>query len=124
LAKINSFEELESKKEVLSEVEYKLVLEHPNIAERSLEGMREVPPDVALIIKQHHELPKGTGYPSKLTFQKISPLSSVFIVSHDLTEYILANPKWTMSNYITIARSKFRGSHFIKILSALDNLSK
>lgn len=124
LAKINSFEELESKKEVLSEVEYKLVLEHPNIAERSLEGLREVPPDVALIIKQHHELPKGTGYPSKLTFQKISPLSSVFIVSHDLTEYILANPKWIMSNYITIARSKFRGSHFIKILSALDNLSK
>lgn len=122
LAKINTMLELESKKEQLTESEYKLVLEHPRIAERSLEGLRDIPPDVAMIIRQHHELPKGVGFPDKLTFQKISPLSSVFIVAHDLTEYILSNPKWTMENYIKFAKSKFKGSHFSKILMALDNL--
>lgn len=122
LAKINSFEELESKKESLSEYDYKLVLEHPNIADRSLEGIREIPPDVALIIKQHHELPKGTGFPTKMTFQKITPLSTIFIVAADLTEYILDNPKWSMSVYIKLAKSKFKGSHFTKVLSVLEEM--
>lgn len=122
LARINTFNELEAKKETLSEYDYKLVLEHPNIADRSLEGMREIPPDVALIVKQHHELPKGTGFPAKIGFQKISPLSTVFIVASDLTEYILANPKWTMEAYLKLAKSKLRGGHFSKVLTALDDI--
>jgi response regulator RpfG family c-di-GMP phosphodiesterase len=122
LAKLNTSEELEAKKATLSEYDYKLVLEHPNIADRSLEGMREIPPDVQMIVKQHHELPKGTGFPTKMTYQKISPLSTVFIVAQDLTEHILANPKWSMENYLKEAKSKFKGTHFIKVLSALDSI--
>jgi HD-GYP domain-containing protein (c-di-GMP phosphodiesterase class II) len=120
LAKINTLEELEAKKSALSEYDYRLVLEHPNIADRSLEGMREIPPDVSMIIKQHHELPKGNGYPTKMTYQKISPLSTIFIVAQDLTEHILVNPKWTMENYLKTAKSKFKGTHFTKVLTALD----
>lgn len=121
LARINSNEELEDLKTTLSEYDYKLVLEHPNIADRSLEDISEIPPDVAMIIKQHHELPKGTGFPAKVPFQKISPLSTVFIVAHDLTDHILANPQWSMESYVKQAKSKFKGTHFIKVLYALDD---
>lgn len=122
LAKISTFEELEAKKAELSEAEYKLVLEHPAIACRSLEDYKEVPPDVATIIKQHHELPKGTGFPTKMTFSKISPLAAVFIVAHDMTDYILKNPQWTMEAYLKEARMRMRGGHFTKVLRALEDL--
>lgn len=123
LAKIATLEELESMKSELSEGEYKLVLEHPAIALRSLEDYKEVPPDVGTIIKQHHELPKGTGFPTKMTFSKISPLSAVFIVAHDMTGYILRTPQWTMEAYLKEARPRMRGGHFTKVLRALEDLN-
>lgn len=122
LARISTSAELEELKEILSPTDYALVFEHPNIADRSLEGIREIPPDVAMLIKQHHEIPNGTGFPTKAMFQKIAPLSAVFIVAHDLTDHILQNPKWSMGNYIKIVRSKFKGSHFTKILSTLEKI--
>lgn len=122
LARINTFEALEALKDTLPPNEYKIVFEHPNIAARSIEGMREIPQDVAMIIRQHHELPKETGYPNKAGYQKIAPLSVVFIVAHDLTEYILANPKWNIEEYVNKSRSKFKGSHFSKILQLLSDI--
>ncbi|MDO9183853.1 MAG: response regulator [Bacteriovorax sp.] len=123
LARINTSEALEAKKESLSPSDYKLILEHPNIASNSIAGMREIPQDVDAIIRQHHELPKGTGYPLKIGHQKISPLSVVFIIAHDLTEYILANPKWKIEDYVEKSKSKFQGAHFIKILRSLANVN-
>jgi response regulator RpfG family c-di-GMP phosphodiesterase len=122
LAKITTFAQLESLKDKLSAVDYKLVFEHPNIAARSIDNMREIPQDVQLIIKQHHELPKEDGFPAKCSFQKITPLSTVFIIAHDLTEFILANQKWTMEDYIKKSKSKFKGIHFSKILSSLSDI--
>jgi response regulator RpfG family c-di-GMP phosphodiesterase len=122
LARINTLEALEAQKDSLPPSEYKIVFEHPNIAARSIEGIREIPQDVAMIIRQHHELPKETGFPSKCGFQKIAPLSVVFIIAHDLTEYIIANPKWNIEEYITKSRSKFKGSHFSKILFLLSDI--
>jgi response regulator RpfG family c-di-GMP phosphodiesterase len=122
LARINTFEALELQKDTLSPTDYKMVFEHPNIAARSIEGLREIPADVATIIRQHHELPKENGYPNKYGFQKIPPLSVVFIIAHDLTEYILANPKWDIEEYISKSRSKFKGSHFSKILFSLSDI--
>ena len=122
LARISSFEDLEKRKDSLTASEYKLVFEHPNIAANSLEGMREIPPDVDAIIRLHHELPKGTGYPVKCGHQKIPPLPVVFIIAHDLTEYILSNPKWKMDDYQKMAKSKFIGSHFTKILRSLADV--
>lgn len=122
LARINSLEELEARKETLTAHEYKLIFEHPNIAARSIDGMVEIPTDVSMIIKQHHELPKETGFPAKCGYQKIPPLSVVFIVAHDLTDYIFANPKWTIEEYIKLSRSKFKGSHFSKILLCLSDV--
>lgn len=120
--KFNSLEELElSKNEMTPEV-YKLIFEHPNIAANSIDLIKEIPPDVAMIIKQHHELPKGGGFPSGCTYHKITPFSAVFIIAHDLAEYILANPKWSMENYVTSVQPKFTSSLFSKILRTLPKI--
>jgi len=75
-----------------------------------------------MIVKQHHELPNEKGYPSKLSFSKITPLASVFIMAHDLTHFIIDNPKWTIKDYIAKNKSKYKGAHFSKILAALNDL--
>lgn len=122
LARINTLVELELKKETLSAADYKLIFEHPNMAANSVEGMIEIPADVAMIIRQHHEMPKENGFPTKCGFQKIVPLSVVFIIAHDLTEYILQNPKWTLEEYCKKARSRFKGAHFSKVLHSMAGI--
>jgi hypothetical protein len=49
-------------------------------------------------------------------------MTAVFIIAHDLTNYILANPKWKLPEYITMAEEKFIGQHFSKALVALAAL--
>ncbi len=122
LAKISSKDELEELKSTLSPQDYKLTLEHPLIAARTLEGMREIPPDVEMIIRQHHELPKENGFPMGISHVKIVPLSTVFIVAHDMTDYILNNPKWSVADYLNKAKIKFKGAHFQKVLSSLNEI--
>lgn len=122
LARIKSLEELESLKDTLAPMDFKLVFEHPNIAARTLEDMSGIPQDVAMIIRQHHEMPKENGFPLKLSHNKIAPLSVVFIVAHDLTHYVMENPNWTIAAYLAKAKIKFKGSHFQKVLSSLNEI--
>lgn len=120
--KVNTLEELENLKSTITPEEYKLIMEHPNIAANNIELIKEIPLDVSIIVKQHHELPKGGGFPAGCTYHKITPFSAVFIIAHDLTEYILANPKWSMEDYITNARPKFQSSMFLRILKKLPKI--
>lgn len=123
LAKINATAiELEIMKDKMDSCDFKLLFEHSNIAAKKIDEIPEIPADVGLIVRQHHELPRENGYPLRLPFGKITPLSTVFIVAHDLVHYILENPKWTMKDYLTKAKTKFRGPHFAKVMSALSEL--
>lgn len=122
LAKIKDKAQLESLKETLSPVDYKMVLEHPNIAGRTIDDIQDFPPDVGMIVRQHHELPKENGFPLGISFAKISPLSTIFIVAHDMAHYIMENEKWTLPDYISKAKIKFKGIHFQKVLSALSEI--
>lgn len=120
--KVNTLEELENLKSTITPEEYKLIIEHPNIAANNIESMKEIPPDVAMIIKQHHELPKGGGFPTGCTYHKITSFSAVFIIAHDLTEYILENSKWSIEDYIIKAQPKFQSSIFSRILKKLPKI--
>ena len=115
-------EDFEILKTKLSPQDYKLLFDHSTLAAKKIELLPEIPPDVAMIVRQHHELPNEKGYPSKLSFNKITPLSSVFIVAHDLTHYILDNPQWTMKDYLLKVKTKFKGAHFARILSGLGDM--
>lgn len=122
LAKIATCEELNSVKKTLSLDDYKLVYEHPNIAATTLAEVKEIPFEVLSMIRQHHEVPNETGFPSKISFQKIIPFSVVFIIAHDFTNYIMANPNWNLEEYLGPAKIKFIGPHFSKTLHALELL--
>lgn len=114
--------ELDLIKDKFTPQEFKLILDHPNLAAKKIDEIGEIPPDVGMIVRQHHELPKENGFPAKLAFNKITPLATVFIVAHDLTDYIIDNPKWTIKDYMVKAKSKFKGPHFSKVLFALSEL--
>jgi response regulator RpfG family c-di-GMP phosphodiesterase len=122
LAQISSYEELLKYKKKMTEDEYKLVFQHANIAATTLADIKEIPPDVTTMIRQHHERPRRNGFPSKISHQQIIPLSTIFIVAHDLTDYIIDTPQWTLQDYVKEARDKFSGIHFNKALIALESL--
>jgi response regulator RpfG family c-di-GMP phosphodiesterase len=123
LAMISSLEELKVKKKSMSHEEYKLVYEHPNIAATTLSEYQEIPIEVITMIRQHHEVPNETGFPSQISFPKIIPFSVIFIIAHDLTSYILSDPNWNIDVYLVRAKVKFVGPHFVKTLKALEMLA-
>lgn len=114
--------ELELMSERMKPGDYKLILDHPILAADKIDEIPEIPPDVGMMVRQHHELPKENGYPGRIPYAKITPLSTVFIVAHDLTDYIMENPKWTLKEYLVKAKPRFKGPHFAKVLNALGEL--
>lgn len=122
LAKIKSLEQLDELKSTLSKEDYELAFNHPEMAAKTISEYPDLPMDVDTIVRQHHERPFEQGFPNKLSIAKIAPLSAVFIIAHDLTDFIIENPNWTMEAYLKQAQKIFRGSHFNKILLSLNDL--
>ncbi len=124
LVRIRDAKDLESKKKSFSPDDYKLVLNHPLIAAAKIENITEIPSDVVHIVKQHHEFGNDLGFPGQISANRISPISAVFIVAHDLTDYILDNALWSYQDYLKSYRSKFKGATFNKVYSALEKVLK
>ena len=57
-------------------------MRHTDAAAELLACLPEVPANVDVILRQHHEQPDGKGFPKCLTYAQLSPLSCVFIVAH------------------------------------------
>jgi response regulator RpfG family c-di-GMP phosphodiesterase len=127
LLHINDFNQLEKMKTELSSQDYQLVYQHPNIAADIIQEIDEIPSDVAQIVRQHHESPKENGFPNKVGTSKISPLSSIFIVSHDLAERIIQSNEWNtneLDRFLKDFKLRYRGVHFHKVQQALIDLKK
>ena len=123
LADYNSLADIEKRRDLFSEAEIQAYRDHPIYAAELAKRMNEVPPDVDTIISQHHERPDGTGFPRKLTYSYISPLSTVFIVAHDLTYYALKNQdRFNIDLFIDEVREKYKSSQFKKVLSCIENM--
>ncbi len=89
LAKLGNRPDWRKELSSLSEEERKLIINHPTNISTLVIRFKELPPDVDIIIKQHHERPSGKGYPAGLFGDKIAPLSAVFNLAHDLVDYSL-----------------------------------
>ncbi len=87
LSEIDTLEELQQKSATLSNEDVETFKGHPLAAATMIRNMKEVPPDVDLIVSQHHERPDGTGFPKGLTGHHIAPLAALFIVAHDLVKF-------------------------------------
>jgi len=117
-ANIEELEQLDISKE-----EKKTFLEHPI---RSAEIVKDINlrfPQVEDIIRHHHERPDGSGFPQGINFQKIPPLSSLFIVAHDYVMRSMVNRFEKDNNDIlSEMEPEYTNGHFLKCFRALKNI--
>ncbi len=97
---------------------------HPIQGSELVKQLKEIPPDVDIIVVQHHERPDGSGYPRGLTHTYIGPLSAVFIVAHDMLSYMLA---WQMDaksfnilSFLETYKDEYCRGHFKMLAKALE----
>jgi response regulator RpfG family c-di-GMP phosphodiesterase len=78
------------------------------------------PPDVDTIIAQHHESADGQGFPMKLNHTRIAPLSTVFILSQDLADYVIqSGGKKKLNEWINERRKHYDHGEFKKVFQVL-----
>jgi HD-GYP domain-containing protein (c-di-GMP phosphodiesterase class II) len=96
---------------------------HPLKAAEIARQFQEVPPDVDVIVMQHHERPDGTGFPRGIGYSYIAPLTMVFIVAHDMAQYFINHAsQLDRDEFLTLAREKYKSSQFRKVLEAIEKL--
>jgi HD-GYP domain-containing protein (c-di-GMP phosphodiesterase class II) len=124
LATVQTLEELTSRKLEFTDEELREFREHPSKAAELARQFTEVPPDVDVIIAQHHERPDGSGFPRGLTHSSISPLGAAFLVGHDLLLYILArgDSGWTVQGFLESVEGRYVGNNFRKIIKVMQDL--
>jgi putative nucleotidyltransferase with HDIG domain len=121
LARCHTIEEVEAGN--FSDEEKKDFRLHPIKGAEIARQFSEIPPDVDVIIVQHHENPEGTGFPRKLSHSYISPLSSVFILAHDVAkEAHDLGSKFNLKIFTARAGERYGSSKFRKALEALKEL--
>ncbi|MCN4143737.1 MAG: DUF3391 domain-containing protein [Thiohalomonas sp.] len=76
------------KKKPYSSSEKQLTRQHISIAENVLKKCNELPDTVKTLIVQHHEFNDGSGYPKKLTKEKIHKLTQILQVTDAYDESI------------------------------------
>jgi len=123
IAKINTLRELETKKKGFTADEVKNYHLHPAKSADVVRSFKEVPADVDIIVQQHHERPNGGGFPRGLLFNYISPLSSLFIVAHELAQEILfKRANFKLPGFIAEKKQHFNQGNFKKVFAALEKI--
>jgi len=96
---------------------------HPIKGAEIAKSFSEVPADVDVIIVQHHERPDATGFPRGMNHQYIAPLSSVFIVAHDLARTMITmGEKFDVGAFLTKYKPAYQSSQFKKIMAMVEVL--
>lgn len=123
LAKVNTLRELEEKKASFPAEDAKAYHLHTAKGADVVRSFKEVPSDVDIIVQQHHERPNGSGFPRGLLFNYISPLSSLFIVSHELAQEILfKRTMFKLKDFISEKKPFFNQGNFKKVMAALEKV--
>lgn len=121
LARINTLEELQNNTKLLIMDTYEEYRIHPERAEGILAQIKNLPPDVGAIVRQHHERPDGSGFPLGLSHQQMTPLSCVFIMAHDFVDLMLENPGMvSFVDYIDKFKNKYSVGYYKKIIKSLE----
>lgn len=123
LATVQTLKELNERKNEFTEAEYLGFQSHPSQAASIAQEFTEIPPDVDLIISQHHEAPDESGFPRKLPALRISPLASLFIVAHDIVDIALKNEAPFSLKEVTVQlKKKYSAGHFKRVIAALEKV--
>jgi hypothetical protein len=121
LAACATIEEAQDPK--FTDAERKAYKNHTVTAADVAKQFNEVPPDVDVIIAQHHERADGTGFPRGLSSAYIAPLSAIFIVAHDMAKFALdRGPSFKVGDFLEASRERYKPSQFRKVVQAIEQL--
>lgn len=105
----------------LNKKEHQDFVNHTINAAKIAVQFKGIPPDVDSIIAQHHENCEGSGFPYKMNYSRIAPLSTAFIVAHDLLCYYEdTGVTFSIEDFIALKQEEYFAGHFKKILQALE----
>ena len=105
---------------MLSKEDFECFHYHPTKAAEIAKQFKGIPPDVDVIIAQHHEKCDGTGFPNKLNHTRIAPLACVFIVAHELLcFYEKTGNQFNIDDFIQQNKENFSAGTFKKIMTEL-----
>lgn len=76
------------KKKAYTSSEIQLIKQHPTIVENVLNKSEDIPEQVKILVKQHHECNDGSGFPAQLKKDKIHKLTEILQVADLYDEYI------------------------------------
>lgn len=123
LAKYKNLTDMDADLLELGIQRYNQAAEHTENSFKQLQAINDLPQDVDLMVRMHHERPDGTGFPYKADHKKMNPVVSVFIAAHDLADYIYANENWDLNEFIKSRQKMYLGNSFKKILIALEQIA-
>jgi len=98
--------------------------EHPYEASELIRSFDDIPFDVDKIIIEHHEKPDGSGFPRGMMASQLSPLSSIFIFSHDVVDVLFnlhKNGKLLTKTAVmeNLSMDYYTSGHFAKCYEAI-----
>ncbi len=101
--------------------EIKFIKLHPARASEYSKQFAEIPSDVDIILSQHHENPRGNGFPRGMPGKLISPLSALFIMAQDLVHAVLDDPNLQYEDFFRTHSADYDVGQFKKILALILN---
>jgi hypothetical protein len=107
----------------LTEADLESYRNHPLQAGDLAKQLADFPGDVDYVIAQHHELPDGSGFPSRQNHTKISPISCLFIIAHDLCHRLhVEGPSFDFLRYLESFDRRYPLGYFRKIRANLEKV--
>jgi HD-GYP domain-containing protein (c-di-GMP phosphodiesterase class II) len=121
LAKILDKGEINSN--VLSWQEIKIIKEHGHVISEKIDKIPHIPSDVIHILRNHHELPDGGGFPRGISNDRIRPLTGLFIICEFASHFLLTESLVNIESLLVSLEKKFMEySNFTKATKQLIKL--
>ena len=118
LAEINTKSKFDKMKNTLTKDEKKLIQNHHKDSADASIKFQGVPLDVDTIIKQHHNITDGVTLGGSAG--EPSLFSSIFIIAHDLSDYIFFNKKWTIKDFILEKKDHYKSGNLLRVYEAVS----
>ena len=118
LAAVSSVEELNDPLNEFTRDEKKEFMVHPQAAAEISMKFEKIPADVWNIIREHHERPDGTGFPRGLAGARISPISALFIIAHDVVSAYFRGAK-DLDGFLKDCIEQYHVGNFRKVADAI-----
>lgn len=119
VAKISTMGDYEIKS--FNNTQLQMLENHPIEAANIVKQLGGVPHGVEKIIINHHERYDGTGFPRKLDYRSIDPLTAIFIVSHEMVDlfYNVGFYRDNILETLTDMKERYDKGAFPKVVNGL-----